>query len=129
MQRSKQVLWLVLAVGGGAVIIIDRILKALALAGTVGRWPADTGWLEFGIFRNDKFIGWLALPNWLIVSGSVIVLSLVAGLFIWSVVVRRLEFSVGTGLIILGAVSNLADRAAYGWGIDYFGPGWGWAGV
>ncbi len=114
------------AAGGGALILIDRVLKTAALNGTISRWPADAGWIEFGIFRNDKFIGWVALPNWLIVFGSAIVLTAVVGVFVWSIVKRRIEFSVSASLIILGAISNLADRVAYGWVVDYFGPGLGW---
>lgn len=126
MEGRNKTAWLALAISGGALVGLDRWLKAEALTGTTGRWPAQAGWLEFGIFRNDKFIGWISLPNWLIIAGSIIVLGAVLGLFVWSVAKHRGEFSVSTSLIIAGAASNLADRIAHGWVIDYFGPDWGW---
>ena len=97
--------------------VLDRIFKMLVLsAGPLG-WP---GVAEFTLFRNRGIAFSLPLPDAVFWPLALAIL----GLLIWGLFrVRRdprRALPPLFALIILGAVSNLLDRLAFGATIDYF---------
>ncbi len=87
--------------------LTDRLLKILAIKKAV-------------FFANPRLAFSLPLnyPRLIILLSSAIIL---IGLFLFfeSLKKKQKMISVGLLLIILGAISNLADRIAYGFIIDY----------
>ena len=106
-----------LAVVAG-LLIVDRLLKALALAA-----PQATtlipGAVKFELFRNDGIAFSLPFSGPLVWILSLVVLAIVA-----TAAARDLKRGEAVefetyALFALGACSNLFDRVAYGFTVDY----------
>lgn len=100
----------------GGFFLLDRILKFLALNG----WRAKKmigpmlGWEPFA---NGGAAFGLPVPNWLIAAVTVPMIGAVAYLFFKS---KNQAMRVALAAILLGALSNLFDRLAFGYVVDYF---------
>ncbi len=95
--------------------VLDRVLKNLAVSGVDRSW-----WIaHFTLFKNDHLVFSLPLPNVIGTVLMVLALVVVLWLFIpaWQQHDQLRVFA--TGLIVLGAVSNLFDRVRYGFVIDW----------
>lgn len=111
-KHGPAITWIAISL---VAVIADRFLKALALQKKVG----DFGPVDFRLFKNEGVafslpmhptIFWaVALPIFLVLVWL--------GVRAW----RNREF-LRAGMyacIVLGAASNLTDRALYGWTTDY----------
>jgi signal peptidase II len=113
-----------------AVIVVDQITKAIALAHLAPGVPVDlTGWLSLTLVMNPGLaFGLLAsVPQ----SGRWVVgvLSLVALIVLARVALRVLPTDgwpgqVAIGLIFGGAVGNLIDRVRWGAVVDFVDAHW-----
>ena len=84
------------------VILADQIVKR-----AVGNKIINYG-AAFGLFQNATMI---------FIWAAVIVIGLV--LFLYYKIPKRTDIRIYVGLILGGAVSNLIDRLAFGYVIDY----------
>ena len=115
------ILMMVLFCGVG-LVAIDRWLKYLALGGV----SREFGTAQFVLFKNDALVFSWPAPNLVAV-----VLMLIAIVVVMYVTWRKWQQHVILGylgglLMLLGAFSNLYDRLAYGYVVDwaYVGPWW-----
>lgn len=103
----------------------DQVIKQLFLANQ--HWQVAVGdFVRFfmNYYANPVAAFSLPVPAKLIVPASLLILIVLAGVFIRTKS-SRVRFAVL--FILIGAVSNLIDRAQYGFVIDYFGisiAGW-----
>lgn len=106
-----------LFLAGGFFLLADRVLKYFALH----YWPDQnllTGWLGWSPWQNSGAI--FSLPfsgQWV----GIISIPLVIGIFILFIRQHQnYHLQTALYLVLLGAVSNLADRLIYRGTIDYF---------
>ncbi len=96
----------------------DRLLKWRALGGL--HWPAWPGVFVFDLFRNTGIAFSLPFSGpavWLLSAGILILVGIKAAHDLHK---KRYARAEAYGLFILGACSNLFDRVAYGFTVDYF---------
>lgn len=120
----------------GAIVVLDQVSKAVALAHLLPGLPyvvAD-GWLSLTLVMNPGLafglLGGLP-PTW---RWTVALLSVVALLVLARVALRVLaggdwKAMVAVGLIFGGAVGNLIDRGRFGAVVDFvdvYWRGWHW---
>ncbi|MEY4722913.1 MAG: hypothetical protein RLZZ324_426 [Candidatus Parcubacteria bacterium] len=95
--------------------IVDRACKAGALTGVTAGWR---GTLEFTLFRNTGIAFSIPVPDLVFWPAAVMALALLA--YAYARTCRRDPYGAGALMfILLGALSNLFDRAVYGATIDY----------
>jgi len=101
------------------LLLIDRWLKWLALNGTTHSLP----WLYFILFKNNALVFSWPAPNWVAIVLMIIAVLVVLVLMqrMWRR--RNVVAFYGSVLMLIGALSNLYDRLAYGFVID-----WGFVG-
>lgn len=106
----------------GLLLVIDRWLKVVAGQGA----SRDFGWAQFVLFRNDALVFSWPAPNWVAIVMMFAAMAAVAIVLARAWGKRRNVFVFGGLLILSGAFSNLFDRLAYGFVIDwvYLGPWW-----
>lgn len=105
-----------------AAALSDRWIKLVALRGTVVDWPVG----HFALVQNDALVFSWPAPNWVAIILMVIVIVGVVWYLGKHWNDRTMLFRFALLLVVLGALSNLYDRAVYGYVIDwaYFGPWW-----
>ena len=107
---ARSILW-----AAFAFLAVDRLAKAAALNGvTATPFP----WAEFRLFRNTGIAFSLPLADAIFWPNAVLIL----GVLVWVWWRMRAQDALGAACvawIILGSLSNIADRAAYGAVIDY----------
>ena len=104
--------WFVAAI---ACFALDRVLKLAALS----RGEADApGAVAFTLFRNEGIAFSLPLPAAIFWPAAALVLTVLLWMFASAWRTDRSRAGVVL-LVLLGAASNLYDRAAYGAIIDY----------
>jgi signal peptidase II len=106
--------WLVLV---PACLVMDRLLKSAALAGkTVSLSPGN---LEFHLFRNSGIAFSLPFsgpPVWILSFAILFGVCLMAAR---DVKAKRFDRAGAYAFFLLGALSNLFDRIAFGFTVDY----------
>lgn len=115
------------AVAIAAVITLDRLLKEAAMGVWQAR-PVTLGrdWLQLTYFQNEYIAFSLPLQGWAL---EVLIMAITGGA-LW-LLVRRLwtgreDYILetwGIALLFAGAASNLYDRLAYGFIVDYVSVG------
>lgn len=113
IRRSRS--WIVLFL---ACFFFDRALKWAALGGS--RWLAWPGVFTFELFRNAGIAFSLPLSGPLVWLLSVAILTGVCLMAVRDFRARRFDRAGATSLFVFGACSNLFDRVAYGFTVDYF---------
>lgn len=103
------------------LLVLDRILKLQALSslgGTISDHPI--GWEPF---LNDGIAFGIVLPRAFVVLVTMFILSAVLYLVYYHVKLSpknaRASVFYGLALVMVGAISNLADRVYYGSAVDY----------
>jgi lipoprotein signal peptidase len=114
MTRNTRFMILLIA----AFLLLDRFFKWNALAGS--RLPAWPGVFTFELFQNTGIAFSLPLSGPIVWLVSTIILAVVCLSAARDIKEKRLERVAAYGLFILGACSNLFDRIAYGFTVDYF---------
>ena len=101
----------------------DRYLKLRAINLTTAAPIRLAGDIFTYTFKSNYYIAFSLPLGGTLLNGAILILVIVLiatiTLFILSKNQHRLEIS-GLALILLGAISNLADRLIYGYVIDYF---------
>lgn len=95
------------------LLIIDRLLKALAMAG----FASDT-W--FKLFLNDGIIFSLPFNNLLTIILTTLIILIVVYWLVRSWPQKKYKLTFAYLLIFIGSASNLFDRIIYSSVIDYF---------
>lgn len=116
--KSMKRFWPIVA--ASAVFVIDRLLKLSVRDGL----ETSFGPFEIAHYRNDGLIFSLPVPYWLAVG-----LMLVAAILITTVIWRQRRYFGDRWpvvLLLVGALSNVYDRIAYGYIVDYvyLSPHW-----
>lgn len=111
-----------LIIGSGAVgFIVDRVLKYLALNGTV--FGPVNGGVRFELFRNPSIAFSISFPKAL----SLAVIPVVCLVFVYFAVqlFRARDYARSSLLIVavMGACSNYLDRVQHGYVVDYVSLG------
>lgn len=118
---QKTLINIAIATGIAIFFIADRMLKATALASDEGSWPLIGDIFSFRFTANYNIA--FSLP----LSGPVlnaIILSVIGLLiyYIFYLIIKKnnqkTEILLLT-IILLGAISNILDRFAYGYVVDY----------
>lgn len=105
------------AISATVMFYIDRYLKSVALAGSA--WQLGDGrFFHFNLFLNTGIAFSIPVPALFFWIAAGIAMSLLLGAFVYYLRTRP-QFSSYILLIILGAVSNAYDRAAYAATVDY----------
>ncbi len=120
--RLSWTIWIILTCA--IALIADRWTKNWALYELQSPHVLIPGWLEWSFLANDRFLFWLAVPQWLI--GVCVGAALVAIIAWWDHQWRSGE-SLPTwslSLMIVGAGSNAFDRLWYGAVIDFIRIPW-----
>ncbi len=109
-----QTRWTLIAAGA---FVLDRLLKYVALSGT----QAETagGLLRFALFRNNGIAFSLPFSGPLVWLLSIAILVFVGRLAYKDFQTRHYKRAEAYLFFILGACSNLFDRIAYGFTVDY----------
>ena len=110
VNRARSILW-----AAFAILAADRVAKMLAALDVTARLLPG---VEFRLFRNDGIAFSIPVPD--IVFWPVAVLALAALIRLWNAL--REEDEVGAALVVmilLGALSNVADKALTGAITDY----------
>lgn len=108
-------LWIILFSG---CFLLDRALKWAALDGR--RLPAWPGVLTFELFRNAGIAFSLPFSGPIVWLLSVAILAGVCLMAVRDFRARRYDRYAAISLFVFGACSNLFDRVAYGFTVDYF---------
>lgn len=112
--------WLLLGFVG--LTVLDRLTKLWAQAGRTGQ----VGWFKFQLFKNDALVFSWPVENRFAIALMVVAMGVLVyvGWRWW----RRGQIVQATGaaVMLVGAMSNLADRLLYGYVIDwaYVGRWW-----
>jgi signal peptidase II len=105
-----------------AVFVADFAIKAWVTGGSVLREPMDvlpffrlaytenTG-VSLGFLRADS-----DMSRWLLLGGTALI---ALGVLVWLLRERRLGDVLPLGLVLGGALGNIADRATRGFVVDY----------
>lgn len=110
VNRARSILW-----AAFAILAADRIAKMLAALDVTARLLPG---VEFRLFRNDGIAFSIPVPD--VIFWPIAILALVALIRLWNAL--REEDEVGAALVImilLGALSNVADKALTGAITDY----------
>lgn len=108
-------LWITLCF---ACLLLDRALKWAALGGRrLLAWP---GVFTFELFRNAGIAFSLPFSGPIVWLLSVAILSGVCLMAVRDFRARRYDRYAAISLFVFGACSNLFDRVAYGFTVDYF---------
>lgn len=81
-------------------------------------------WFEVGFYQNYGGLFGLPLPAGVLIPLSILLLWLVTGRLGQSIKAADCQQIFGWGLILLGGLSNLWDRLAYGFVIDWWEMPW-----
>jgi lipoprotein signal peptidase len=119
-RKASPWLWYLVA---GVLFFGDRWMKALALALGEG---SGGGAFQFALFKNGGIAFSLPLPDAIFWPAAFAVFVFLAVLFLRSP--KRGASAVALSYVILGAASNLIDRALFGATIDYL-IFFGWSAV
>lgn len=112
---SRTRFWIAAFLG---LFMLDRVLKWAALHGTVAlAWP---GILTFELFRNTGIAFSLPFSGPLVWLLSVAILAAVCLMAVKDFRAKRYDRAEAISLFVIGACSNLFDRVAYGFTVDYF---------
>lgn len=110
------------AIGLVGLLVVDRWLKSVALAGRTVDWPVG----RFVLVENHGAVFSWPVPNK--VALVIMTLAIIALAYYGRRLWRRREYLryFGVLFMIAGAASNLHDRLTYGFVIDwaYLGPWW-----
>lgn len=99
------------------LLLLDRLLKWFALSGRqVLAWP---GTLIFELFKNTGIAFSLPFSGPLVWLISVAILAAVCLMGAKDFKAKRYDRAEAICLFVLGACSNLFDRVAYGYTVDY----------
>jgi len=98
--------------------LLDRALKWAALGGA--RWLGWPGILVFELFKNTSIAFSLPFSGPLVWLLSVAILAAVCLMAVRDFRARRYDRAEAISLFVFGACSNLFDRVAYGFTVDYF---------
>lgn len=102
--------------------LLDRWLKFIALRNYEGQW-----WIaRFFLVKNDALVFSWPLSN--AVGAGFMIIALAAVVVLWrrGWTRRNDRLVYGTTLMIIGALSNLVDRLAYGFVVDWVFLGRWW---
>jgi lipoprotein signal peptidase len=100
------------------LLLADRFLKMVALGGRrVPGWP---GTLSFELFRNTGIAFSLPFSGPIVWLLSVAILAAVGLMAVRDFKAKRYDRAEAVCLFVFGACSNLFDRIAYGFTVDYF---------
>ncbi|HTM67932.1 MAG TPA: signal peptidase II [Candidatus Binatia bacterium] len=111
-ERQRPWLWYAAAV---LCFVLDRFLKELALARGTDEHP---GAFSFSLFRNQGIAFSLPLPPNVYWPAAIVIFALLFVFFVRSLSRDKVRAGI-LFLVILGAISNLADRYLYAATIDY----------
>ena len=111
------------------ILAADQLSKAAAVAGLSGAGPVDVlPILNLTLTRNRGvtfgLLGGGAVPPWALaaVAGAVTL-----GLLVWMLRTRSPTERLALGLVVGGALGNIADRIARGAVVDFIDfHAWGW---
>lgn len=109
-----QTRWTLIALGAFA---LDRFLKYVALSGA--RAETAAGLLRFELFRNDGIAFSLPFSGPIVWLLSFAILAFVVRLAYKDFRTKHYKRAEAYLFFILGACSNLFDRIAYGFTVDY----------
>ncbi len=116
LQNLRKVFWLNLVLST-TVVIADIFFKRLALTHLSEGAPDSFSLLSFFLHKNMGIIFNIPIPISLVVIASFAVIGI---LIWWSIKNKSItEITVGSTLIVVGAIGNLIDRIQYGFTIDY----------
>ncbi len=99
----------------GGLFLADRFLKWIVVSFSSA---ADLGLVEFTKFMNHGIVFSLPVPQWFYLPIAVAIFAVFLFLFV-SAIKCRLSTAFGLSFVLLGALSNLIDRMAYGATVDY----------
>jgi signal peptidase II len=110
--------------GAVFLFLLDRWLKNWALAELYNqKIDIIKKIFSLELFKNENIAFSFYLPQTVIFSTVVAVIAVLLFVLVWRLIKRRGKAGApdaGMFLIILGALSNLADRLHFGFVIDYF---------
>lgn len=109
-----QTRWTLIAI---AAFLLDRLLKYVALSGA--RAGKEEGVLRFALFRNDGIAFSLPFSGPVIWLLSLVILAFICQLAYKDFRTRHYKRAEAYLFFVLGACSNLFDRIAYGFTVDY----------
>ena len=109
-----QTRWTLIA---AAAFILDRLLKGAALAGA--RAGGNNDFFHFALFRNDGIAFSLPFSGPLVWLLSLGILAFIGRLAYKDFRTRHYKRAEAYLFFVLGACSNLFDRIAYGFTVDY----------
>lgn len=112
--RPREGRWIILFIG---LFVLDRLLKKLALSGAYAEFIP--GALEFELFRNAGITFSIPLSGPLVWIASLVILAAVGLMAAKDFRAKRYDRAGAYGLFVFGAFSNLFDRVAYGFTVDY----------
>ena len=104
------------------LLVVDRWLKSLAVSGVTSQlWFG-----QFILFRNYGIIFSWPLPNIVAIVLMFVALAVVGWLLVQSRRRSDIPKIFATSLMVVGAISNIYDRLAFGYIIDwaYLGRWW-----
>jgi signal peptidase II len=115
----------------GAIVVLDQVTKAVALAHLVPGWPhvvAD-GWLALTLVMNPGLAFGLlgTIPpawRWVVAALSVVALLVLARVALRVLAAGGRTAETAVGLIFGGAVGNLIDRGRFGAVVDFVDVHW-----
>ncbi len=115
-------MWLLVVIACGGLVVVDRWLKLLAFSGVT----RDFGFAHFLLFKNAALVFSWPAPNKIAVVLMIMAMAIVIFLArrMWRG--RNINALIGCLFILTGAGSNLYDRLAYGYVVDwaYLGKWW-----
>lgn len=114
-------IWLFVFFGSG-ILVIDRWLKYLAMNGV----SREFGFAQFVLFKNEALVFSWPAPNSVAIVLMLLAMAVIAVLAWRRWQKKALVALIGCLLMLVGASSNIYDRIAYGFVIDwaYLGPWW-----
>lgn len=111
---KPQTRWTLIAI---AAFLLDRFLKHAALSGV--RVGGENGLLRFALFRNDGIAFSLPFSGPIIWLLSLAILAFIGRLAYKDFRTKHYKRAEAYLFFVLGACSNLFDRIAYGFTVDY----------
>lgn len=106
--KKEKIFFIIILISGIIFFLLDRLLKYQAIKNNIFQ-------ANFGIAFS------IALPPGIILFFYIIILMAILGLLIKKILVKNFWEIKNSGLILIGmgAISNLIDRLAYGYVVDY----------
>lgn len=116
---SKKVLSTSIAsVAGGLFLLLDQFLKVIARNNPYSSSYIIDPWLGWEYLQNYGIAFGLPVTQFIVVPVSFII---IGGLLIYTIQkhTKTFLFSLGSSLVIWGALSNIIDRMFFGFTTDY----------